>query len=194
MTGTDRPEEPTDEALAGRCRAGDQVAWRELVRRYTKPLWFMALRSAGGRRDEAEDLVQEILWKVSRSLDRYDRSHAFKPWCLQVARNFLIDHHRSRRREKESTLELDAMVVEPGSRPARQGAAVLQRERAEAIRDGLEQLPDGLREAVVLRDVQDLEYEEIAELLGVPLGTVKSRINRGRIRLAETLLSWKESL
>jgi len=86
------------------------------------------------------------------------------------------------------------MVVEPGSRPATQGAAVMQRERAEAIRDGLAELPEALREAVVLRDLQDLEYEEIAETLGVPLGTVKSRINRGRIRLAEKLLSRKESL
>ena len=70
LTGTDRPEEPTDEALAGRCRSGDESAWTELVRRYTRPLWFLALRSAGGRRDEAEDLVQEIFWKVSRNLDR----------------------------------------------------------------------------------------------------------------------------
>ena len=136
----------------------------------------------------------EIFWKISRILDRYDRSHAFKPWMLQVARNYLVDHHRSRRREKESTLDLDAMVVEPGSSPSTQGAAVLQRERAEAIRDGLAELPEALREAVVLRDLQDLEYEEIAETLGVPLGTVKTRINRGRIRLAERLLACKESL
>jgi RNA polymerase sigma-70 factor (ECF subfamily) len=193
LTGADRELE-TDEALVGRCLDGDQLAWGALVRRHSKQVWFLCLRSAGGRRDEAEDLVQEIFWKISRILDRYDRSHAFKPWMLQVARNYLVDHHRSRRREKESTLDLDAMVVEPGSSPSTQGAAVLQRERAEAIRDGLEQLPEALREAVVLRDLQDLEYEEIAETLGVPLGTVKSRINRGRIRLAERLLADKESL
>jgi RNA polymerase sigma-70 factor (ECF subfamily) len=193
LTGADRPTE-TDEALAGRCLAGDELAWSELVRRHSRQVWFLALRSSGGRRDEAEDLVQEVFWKVSRILDRYDRSCAFKPWLLQVTRNFLIDHHRSRRREKESTLELDAMVVEPGSNPATQGAAVMRRERAEAIRDALAALPETLREAVVLRDLQDLEYEEIAETLGVPLGTVKSRINRGRLRLAERLLDQQESL
>jgi RNA polymerase sigma-70 factor (ECF subfamily) len=184
----------SDEALAARCLAGDQSSWTELIHRYTRPVYFLALRSAGGRRHEAEDLCQDIFLKVSTILDRYDRSCTFKPWLLQVARNFLIDHHRSRRREKESTLELDAMVVEPGSRPATQGAAVLQRERAEAISRGLDRLPESLREAVTLRDLQELEYEEISTMLSVPLGTVKSRINRGRIRLAELLTAERAEL
>lgn len=127
-------------------------------------------------------------------LERYDQSQPFRPWLLQVARNHLIDHHRSRRREKESTLELDAMPVEPGGRPASQGKRVLNRERREALREALETLPDTLREAVILRDLEDLDYEEIAQVLDVPLGTVKSRINRGRLRLAERLRHRREEL
>ena len=86
------------------------------------------------------------------------------------------------------------MVVEPGSRPATQAAQVLRRERAEAIERGLRELPKPLAEAVTLRDLHGLEYEEIAEMLTVPLGTVKSRINRGRIRLAEALIDEREAL
>jgi RNA polymerase sigma-70 factor (ECF subfamily) len=139
------------------------------------------------RADEAEDLTQDIMWKVSRMLERYDASMAFKPWLLQVARNHLIDHHRSVRREKESTIDLDAMPVAPASLPASQHGHVLRAERADAIRRGLERLPAVLREAVVLRDLNGLEYEEIAAALSLPLGTVKSRINRGRIQLAQAL-------
>ena len=183
----------TDEDLAVRCNGGDELAWSTLVRRHTRQLYLLALRSTK-RQHEAEDLCQDIFLKVSRIMNRYDSSCAFKPWLLQVARNHLIDHHRSRRREKQSTIELDAMPIEPGSCPASQQASVLRRERAEAIQKGLETLPASLREAVVLRDLQDLEYEEIAETLDVPLGTVKSRINRGRIRLAEAMRGQREAL
>lgn len=183
----------SDEHLVGRCRAGDQVAWSALMRRHSGLLYRLALRSVR-RTDEAEDLVQEVLWKVSRMLSRFDDSMAFKPWLLQVARNHLIDHHRSLRRERGSTIELDALPVEPGSRPASQDHGVLTRERAEALREGLERLPASLRQAVVLRDVDGLEYQEIATALAVPLGTVKSRINRGRVQLAKELAHRREEL
>lgn len=182
-----------DEELVSRCLAGDDRSWTALVRRHSAALFVVARRSVR-RTDEAEDLVQEIFLKVSRMLEKYDRRQAFKPWLLQVARNHLIDHHRSFRREKQSTIELDGLPVEPAGREATQDGHVLTRERAQAIRRGLEELPDVLREAVVLRDIEDMEYEEMAAFLGVPIGTVKSRINRGRLQLAQALAAGREQL
>ena len=188
------PSSPfSDQDLVRRCLSGDDRAWSSLLRRHAGQVFAIAYRSVG-RRDEAEDLSQEIFWKISRMLDRYELSSPFKPWMLQVARNHLIDHHRSHRREKESTLELDAMPVMPGRTPAGQEGAVLRRERADAIRSGLGRLPRRLREAVVLRDVDGLDYSEIATVLAVPVGTVKSRINRGRLQLAEQLADQKDDL
>ena len=174
----------SDESLVARCRAGDERAWGPLVKRHA-PLVFRLAHRSVRRTDEAEDLVQEIFWKVSRSLAHYDKASPFRPWLLQVARHHLIDHHRSHRREKEATVALEN-VVEPG-RPAPQHADMVRAERATLLRRALEELPDVLREAVVLRDIDGLDYEEIAAALVVPLGTVKSRINRGRLQLAALL-------
>jgi RNA polymerase sigma-70 factor (ECF subfamily) len=182
-----------DEHLAGRCLAGDEKAWAALVRRHAPILFSLARRSCG-RSDEAEDMVQEIFVKVSRQLDRYDARSPFKPWLLQVARNHLIDHHRSRRRERESTTELDALPFDPSGVAPTQVDDLLRTQRAAAVGRALLELPDKLREAVVLRDVEGLEYDEIAAAMGLPLGTVKSRINRGRLQLAEILGSQREAL
>ena len=183
------PVHPFDDAdLVVRCLAGDQRAWTALVRRHSAILFSLARRSTG-RHDEAEDLVQEIFVKVSRILDKYDRRSAFKPWLLQVARNHLIDQHRSRRKEREATIDLDALPVEPAGLEPTQIDDVLRRERAAVVGRAVVDLPPKLREAVLLRDVEGLEYEEIAAATGLPLGTVKSRINRGRLQLAEALRS-----
>lgn len=183
----------SDEHLVARCRSGDERAWAALVRRHAGAVHRIA-RRAVRRSSEAEDLTQEIFVKVSQSLDRYDSRRTFRPWLLQVARNHVIDHHRSQRREKESTVELDAMVVQPGSHRATQADGVLRAERRAAIDAALAALPATLREAVVLRDLDGLDYQEIAEMLDVPLGTVKSRINRGRLQLATALAPRREEL
>ena len=180
------PNDLSDEHLAGRCRQGDERAWEALVRRHSRLIFALAYRSTG-RREDAEDVTQDVFWKVSRMLDRYDGVSAFKPWLLQVARNHFIDHHRSRKKEKSVTVELDAMPVEPGSLAPTQAHDLLRRERAAAVAQALSHLPGKLREAVLLRDVEGLEYDEIAGMTGLPLGTVKSRINRGRLQLAAIL-------
>ena len=183
---TDPASPFADEHLVGRCLTGDERAWSVLVRRHAPILFGLARRSVR-RADEAEDLVQEIFLKVSRMLDRYDQKSPFRPWLLQVARNHLIDQHRSHRREKESTTELDALPYEPASTAPSQATDLLRKQRQEAVRGAVALLPPKLREAVLLRDVEGLEYEEIASVTGQPLGTVKSRINRGRLQLAELL-------
>jgi RNA polymerase sigma-70 factor (ECF subfamily) len=188
------PSSPfADEHLVGRCLAGDERAWSALVRRCTPIVFSLAIRSTR-RREEAEDMTQEIFVKVSRTLPSYDRAASFKPWLLQVARNHLIDHHRSRRRERESTIELDALPYEPVGRPASQEGDTFVAQRKAIIAKALADVPDRLREAVMLRDVEGLEYEEIATVTGLPLGTVKSRISRGRLHLTEALRHLREEL
>jgi RNA polymerase sigma-70 factor (ECF subfamily) len=183
----------SDESLVERCRAGDERAWEALVRRHAGAVYRVARRTVR-RTDEAEDLAQEIFLKVSQSLERYDRHRPFRPWLLQVARNHAIDNHRSHWRERKATIELDALPVAPGSRPATQEHRVLTGERRHLIERGLAELPEPLRDAVVLRDLDGLDYDEIAQVLSVPLGTVKSRINRGRLQLAQALADRREEL
>ena len=141
-----------------------------------------------GKHDEAEDLTQEIFLKVFRSLEKFNRDADFSTWLSSVARNYCIDHYRASKRETEVLVEdLVAFDLAPASsgNPHR---ALEDRDRRSFLRRGLELLPDKLREAVVLRDLQGLSYQEMADRLGLPEGTVKSRINRGREELARLLL------
>jgi RNA polymerase sigma-70 factor (ECF subfamily) len=138
-----------------------------------------------GRHEEAEDLAQDIFLKVFRSLGTFDRRANFQTWLISVSRNLCIDHYRSVRKERESldrgidTDELAPVAPEPG--PI---AALEQRDRVALLRQALAALPPALRTAVVMRDLQELSYQEIADRLALPEGTVKSRINRGRNELA----------
>jgi RNA polymerase sigma-70 factor (ECF subfamily) len=176
-----------DGELLRRCRAGDEAAWRELVGRHTRRVFGVAYKFTG-RVDEAEDLTQEIFVKVYQSLDRFRESEgAFGTWLTTVARNHAIDHYRSRREERARRAE-DPIVLETmagsGESPLRR---LERKERVQLVHRGLRALPPDLREALVLCDLEGLAYEEIARLLRVPLGTVKSRINRGRLELARRL-------
>lgn len=143
-----------------------------------------------GRTAEAEDLTQEIFIKIFQTLKSYDQAQGtFTTWLTRVARNHLVDHYRRTKRDR-STSSLDD---EPGTVEAQVStgpgpmAGVESRERRELIQEGLNKLSPDLREAVILRDLHDLDYDEIARVLAVPQGTVKSRINRGRLELARVL-------
>jgi RNA polymerase sigma-70 factor (ECF subfamily) len=141
-----------------------------------------------GKFDEAEDLTQEIFLKVFKSLDKFNRDADFSTWLSSVARNYCIDRYRASKREKEVLVE-DALAYDLA--PASYGnpyRALEDQDRRSLMRRGLEQLPEKLREAVILRDLQGLTYHEMATRLALPEGTVKSRINRGREELARLLL------
>lgn len=174
-----------DGELIGRCRAGDEAAWRELVSRHARRVFGVVYRFTG-RVDEAEDLTQEVFLKVFQALDRYHLDGgAFGGWLLTVARNHAIDHYRRRREER---LRADVDTLE--SLPSAADGPLRLTEKAERVRlvhAGLRALPPDLRAPIVLCDLQGLPYEEAAGLLGVPLGTVKSRLNRGRLELARRL-------
>jgi RNA polymerase sigma-70 factor (ECF subfamily) len=145
-----------------------------------------------GRPQEAEDLTQEVFLRVYRTLQSYKAVHGgFTTWMTSVTRNLLIDHYRRTKKERmtsslddETTMATVEEKTATGRRPD-QIAAV--GELSLQVQKALGKLSPDLREAVILRDLQGLEYREIQDVLQVPEGTVKSRINRGRIELARTL-------
>jgi RNA polymerase sigma-70 factor (ECF subfamily) len=177
---------PIDEIIE-RCLNGDQSAWDEIVRRHWRLVFNFAYKFVGSHQ-LAEDLAQDVFIKLFRSLDTFDRRANFQTWLVSVSRNLCIDHYRSVRKEREAIArDVDPADLAPAA-PGRSAYAELeQRDRVQLLRSALERLAPALRTAVMLRDVQELTYQEIAGRLGVPEGTVKSRINRGRTELARHL-------
>lgn len=154
--------------------------------RYKRRVFHIAYKFTG-RHDEAEDLTQEIFLRVFKSLEKFHRDAEFSTWLSSVARNYCIDRYRASRREREVVVE-DLLAFDLA--PAGSGnphRALEDRDRRTLLRQGLDLLAPKLREAVVLRDLLGLSYHEMAERLGLPEGTVKSRINRGREELGRQL-------
>ncbi len=175
------------DALIERCLAGDQVAWEEIVRLHRRKVFNIAYKFVG-KHDLAEDLTQDIFLKLYRSLDTFDRRANFQTWLISVSRNLCIDHYRSVRKERETiNRDVDASTLTPVSRDRSAYAQLELRDRVQLLRAALDMLPPTLRTAVLMRDIQELTYQEIADRLNVPEGTVKSRINRGRTELARQI-------
>jgi len=182
--------------LVRRCIAGDAAAWEEIVQRYHRRIYNICYRFTGTSND-ADDLTQEVFIKMYRTLNTYDVDRgAFMTWVTTVTRNLLVDHFRKTRQDRvtdsldttssdhEDTLPLGERIPDRGPTP---DTKVQSREAKEAVHEALQKLSPELREAVILRDLQDFDYREIATVLKVPEGTVKSRINRGRAELARLL-------
>ena len=178
----------TDVDLLPRCRAGDEAAWRELVALHTRKVFGLAYRFTG-RVDEAEDLTQEVFVKVYQTLGRYrENDGPFGGWLMAVARNHAIDHYRRRKQERLRRADDPSVLDGAPAREEHPMAGLEREERRHLVHSGLRALPPDLRVPLILRDLQELPYEAIASELGIPLGTVKSRINRARIELAKRLL------
>ena len=177
----------TIDQLIERCLNGDQQAWDAIVKTYWRKVFNVAYKFVG-KHDEAEDLTQDIFLKLFKSLETFDRRANFQTWLISVSRNLCIDHYRSVRKERETIdRDVDAGELSPVSAEIGPYAVLEQSDRRELLRQALDQLAPTLRSAVLLRDIQELSYQEIADRLGLPEGTVKSRINRGRIELAHQL-------
>jgi RNA polymerase sigma-70 factor (ECF subfamily) len=175
------------ETVIQQCLRGDQSAWDLIVRQYWRKVFNVAYKFVG-RHDEAEDLAQDIFLKVFRSLDSFDRRANFQTWLISVSRNLCIDHYRSVRKERETiNRDVDASELSPASPDEGPIAAMEQRDRVMLLRQALAALPESLRTAVLMRDIQERSYQEIADVLHLPEGTVKSRINRGRTELARQI-------
>jgi len=177
-----------DAQLVRLCLRGDGPSWEELVRRHTRRVYNLCYRFTGNTAS-AEDLSQEAFIRVYRTLPSYQSAQgAFTTWLTSVTRNLLVDHYRRTRRDR-LTDSIDTMPqFEERPSPARTPDSLAQAsELSGQVQQALAQLSPELREAVILRDLQGLDYEEIRVVLGVPEGTVKSRINRGRIELGRIL-------
>jgi RNA polymerase sigma-70 factor (ECF subfamily) len=175
------------ETLIQRCLQGDQIAWDLIVRQYWRKVFNVAYKFVG-KHDEAEDLTQDIFLKIFKSLDTFDRRANFQTWLISISRNLCIDHYRSVRKERETIdRDVDANELTPASAEPGPVAALEQRDRVTLLRQAMNGLPDTLRTAVMMRDIQELSYQEIADRLRLPEGTVKSRINRGRTELARQI-------
>jgi len=176
-----------DADLIRRCRTGDPRAFRELVRRYERPVFSVLMRVVR-RPEDAEDLAQETFVRVYRALDRYDPSRPFTAWLFTIASRLAIDHLRRKRlptfslsqADPGSSEERTIDVEDPGLQP---DEATSHREEEAQTQSLIDSLPEHYRIVVLLRHQQDLSYEEIAEALQLPLGTVKARIHRARALL-----------
>ena len=175
------------EALIQRCLQGDQLAWDTIVQQYRRKVFNVAYKFVG-RHDEAEDLTQDIFLKIFKSLGTFDRRANFQTWLISVSRNLCIDHYRSVRQERLTIdRQVDPNQLSPVSHEPGPIAAIEQQDRVALLREALAALPESLRTAVLMRDIQELTYQEIADRLRLPEGTVKSRINRGRSELARQI-------
>ena len=155
---------------------------------YTRKVFGLAYRFTG-RVDEAEDLTQEVFVKVYQTLGRYRESDGpLGGWLMTVARNHAIDHYRRRKQERLRRTDDPAVLDAAPARDEHPVAGLEREERRHLVHSGLRALPADLRVPLILRDLQELPYEAIASELGIPLGTVKSRINRARLELAKRLL------
>jgi RNA polymerase sigma-70 factor, ECF subfamily len=182
-----------DTNLVERCVSGDDAAWEELVRQHTRRVYGLCYRFTGSDA-EAQDLTQEVFLRIFRSLRSFRSTEgSFVTWLARLTRNLLIDHYRRTRQERvtDSIEEQLPMLEENMAASARPEGLVAGREASEILQAALQRLSPELRETVILRDLQEMEYREIAQVLKVPEGTVKSRLNRGRAELARVLRKQK---
>jgi RNA polymerase sigma-70 factor (ECF subfamily) len=178
--------QPLD-SLIQRCLDGDQSAWDAIVRQHWRKVFNIAYKFVANQ-DEAEDLAQEVFLKIFKSLSTFDRRANFQTWLFSVSRNLCIDHYRSVRKERATiSREVQASEISAPATTMSQFTALEQQDRAVLLRRALERVAPTLRTAVMMRDIQELSYHEIAAALRLPEGTVKSRINRGRTELARQI-------
>jgi RNA polymerase sigma-70 factor, ECF subfamily len=182
-----------DSSLVERCLSGDETAWDDLVRVHTRRVYGLCYRFTG-KDSEAQDLTQEVFMRVFRTLKTFRAAEGtFVTWLARLTRNLLIDNYRRTRQDRVTDSIEEQLPVLEGvqggdSRPDR---ILAGREASEILQAALQKLSPDLRETVILRDLQDMEYREIAMILKIPEGTVKSRLNRGRAELARILRKHK---
>jgi len=181
--------------IVRRCMDGDSSAWTELVRAQHRRVYGLCYRFTGNPHD-AEDMTQDVFLKIYSNLSSFDTTRgSLQVWITSLTRNLLVDNFR-RTRNQRATSSLDdgwesAEELKPIDRLTTRGVspheAAASNELAKMVQEALARVSVDLREAVILRDLQDMDYKEIACVLGIPEGTVKSRISRGRAELARLL-------
>ena len=174
--------------LVERCLAGNDTAWEDLVKTHTRRVYAICYRFTGADA-EAQDLTQDVFLRVFKNLRSFRAGEgSFMVWLTRLTRNLLIDHYRRTKLDRVTdSLEDQAPLLEEKATFTRTDSMLAGREASEMLQGALQKLSPELRETVILRDLEELEYREIAQILSVPEGTVKSRLNRGRAELARVL-------
>ena len=178
-----------DFQLVERCLSGQDAAWEDLVKLHTRRVFSICYRFTNSD-SEAQDLTQDVFLRVFKNLKSFRAGEGlFVVWLTRLTRNLLIDHYRRSRldRATEPLEDHAATIEETTAMMARTDGMLAGREASEVLQGALQKLSPELRETVILRDLEELEYREIAQVLNVPEGTVKSRLNRGRAELAKVL-------
>ena len=174
--------------LVIKLKAGDQEAWSMIVNRYSKTVYNIALNFAGNS-DDAADITQDIFLKVYNNIDKFNGENTFTAWLLRLSKNYCIDFWRKHKHNRK-TLELDDKIRNEYSHHADTPEdSVIRKSDINYLRQKLLLLSPDLRSLIIMRDIQDFSYQEIAENLDMPLGTIKSRINRARTKLAKIVLN-----
>ena len=178
-----------DANLVERCLSGDDTAWEDLVKVHSRRVFGLCYRFTN-KESDAQDLTQEVFLRIFKTLKSFRSGEgSFTVWMTRLTRNLLIDNYRRTKMDRASdSIEDQLPILEERSASAgRTDGMLAGREASELLQAGLAKLSPELRETVILRDLEELEYKEIAAILSVPEGTVKSRLNRGRAELARVL-------
>ena len=191
----DTTKSPTDEVLIKRFQDGDMYAYDLLVKRYKDPLMNFAYRFLGNT-EEAEDVVQETFLRLYRNKNAYRQIAKFSTWIYTITGNLAKTELRKRKRRKLMSIsdlgfEEKEYEIEDTKADTEQGAESALQEKY--IQKAIDELPPRFKQVIILRDIQELSYEEVGKIIKAPLGTVKSRLNRARLKLQEKLESiWEK--
>ena len=182
----------SDEKLILRFQEGDINAYNELVKRYKDRLLNFVFRYFNNV-EQAEDVVQDTLIKLYTHANYYKNVAKFSTWIFTIAKNNALTELRKNKRKRTDSLYTDdGRFLDIGSKEESLESKVQNEIAIDRLNKFLDEIPENFRIAVVLRDFQELSYEEISKILEIPIGTIKSRINRGRIQLAEKMKHFKE--
>jgi RNA polymerase sigma-70 factor (ECF subfamily) len=173
------------EVTVERCREGDEDAWSALVGSTLRPIYRLCASYAPSAA-EAEELCQEVYFKLWENLHRYKTGSNFMAWAWRVAKNLIIDSYRRSRREREAAW-LDPEIIDHLPAADDPHEQTERRQRLRLIATSLRQIPEELATLVLMRDFAGMSYQEMSEATEVPLGTVKSRLNRARLELATSV-------
>lgn len=178
--------------LIERATSGDPAAFNRLMEMHEKRMYAVALRMFGNRED-AQDSLQEAMLRVYRSIGGFKGQSSFGTWVYRITMNTCLDEIRRKKNKQSASLD---NMLDQGWAPTDEGASpekrVMQQEMRKSIAQSIQELPEDMRSAIIMRDVHGYSYEEIADTLNVNVGTIKSRISRGREKLREKLSNFSE--